>query len=379
MLGCDGANSLVRAAIGATMRDLKFEQRWLVVDVATDADLGQWEGVHQVCDPDRAGDVHAHRRRPATAGSSGCRPARPPTTSATSPALHPLIAPWTDDIPLERAGDRCGWPSTRSAPRSPTGGGTGGSSCSATPPTSPRRSSARAWAPALRDAANLAWKLAGVLAGEPARTRVLDTYQAERKPHARAMIRLAKLVGTAMTAGGELGKLLAPRGRAAAAPPARRSSGTSWTAGHRRCARSALVRRPRLRRSLAGRLCPNALARRTAAASTTWPRAVRPGHTTMPSPAQQAEIERRGAVVVPAHPGSQLHRWLRRGHARAAVVRPDGTVLRAGRDLSALCAALPAFAADPGHVTSIPRGSGVDAGRPDLSSPRSRVEMPLRV
>ena len=55
VLGCDGANSVVRAEIGSAMRDLKFEQRWLVVDVATEADLDQWEGVHQVCDPDRAG------------------------------------------------------------------------------------------------------------------------------------------------------------------------------------------------------------------------------------------------------------------------------------------------------------------------------------
>ena len=59
----------------------------------------------------------------------------------------------------------------------------------------------------LRDAANLAWKLAGVLAGDLPET-VLDTYQTERKPHARALIRLAKLVGAAMTAGGELGNLL---------------------------------------------------------------------------------------------------------------------------------------------------------------------------
>ena len=69
------------------------------------------------------------------------------------------------------------------------------------------------------------------------------------------------------------------------------------------------------------------------------------------SPEQRAEVARRGAVLVPAHPGSPLQRWLRRGHATSAVVRPDGTVLRAGRDVAALCAALPAFAADPGHVT----------------------------
>ena len=55
VLGCDGANSIARARIGSRMDDLGFDQRWLVVDVATSADLGQWEGVHQVCDPVRAG------------------------------------------------------------------------------------------------------------------------------------------------------------------------------------------------------------------------------------------------------------------------------------------------------------------------------------
>ena len=54
VLGCDGANSIVRSSIGATMEDLRFEQRWLVVDVITDAELNQWDGVHQVCNPVRA-------------------------------------------------------------------------------------------------------------------------------------------------------------------------------------------------------------------------------------------------------------------------------------------------------------------------------------
>ena len=47
----------------------------------------------------------------------------------------------------------------------------------------------------------------GVLGGTLPET-VLGTYQTEREPHARSLIRLAKLAGTAMTSGGELGNLL---------------------------------------------------------------------------------------------------------------------------------------------------------------------------
>ena len=61
---------------------------------------------------------------------------------------------------------------------------------------------------------NLAWKLAGVLAGALPAT-VLDTYQTERKPHARAMIRLAKLIGMAMTRGRQAGQPHPPPYRAA--------------------------------------------------------------------------------------------------------------------------------------------------------------------
>jgi len=34
---------------------------------------------------------------------------------------------------------------------------------------------------------------------------------------------------------------------------------------------------------------------------------------------------------------------LRRGHATAAIIRPDRTVMGAGRDLWKLCAAMPGF------------------------------------
>ena len=46
----------------------------------------------------------------------------------------------------------------------------------------------------LRDAANLAWKLAWVLRGAAA-PAVLDSYDTERRPHAKAMIDLARFMG----------------------------------------------------------------------------------------------------------------------------------------------------------------------------------------
>ena len=55
VLGCDGANSPTRAAIGAHMYGLPFTQDWLVIDVDTDAELDQWEGCHQLCSVERAG------------------------------------------------------------------------------------------------------------------------------------------------------------------------------------------------------------------------------------------------------------------------------------------------------------------------------------
>jgi 3-(3-hydroxy-phenyl)propionate hydroxylase len=41
---------------------------------------------------------------------------------------------------------------------------------------------------------NLSWKIAGVLSGDLPGS-VLDMYEVERKPHARALRRLAKLIG----------------------------------------------------------------------------------------------------------------------------------------------------------------------------------------
>jgi hypothetical protein len=47
-----------------------------------------------------------------------------------------------------------------------------------------------------------------------------------------------------------------------------------------------------------------------------------------PAAAQRADVKDRGAVLLVARHGSELDTWLRLG--RAAIIRPDGTVLRAG-------------------------------------------------
>jgi 3-(3-hydroxy-phenyl)propionate hydroxylase len=59
---------------------------------------------------------------------------------------------------------------------------------------------------------------------------------------------------------------------------------------------------------------------------------------------ERNQLRRRGAVAVTADADSELGRWLRRGGASAAVIRPDRTVMRAGRRVSALVDAVPSFA-----------------------------------
>ena len=150
----------------------------------------------------------------------------------------------------------------------------------------------------LRDAANLAWKLAGVLGGNLARDRaghLRDRTQAARPRHDPAGE--ADRYGHDRPAA-KSGNRLRRAGRATPAPPARRSRTSSSDSRTPPLRRSDLVVRPRLRRSLGRAAVPERGPRRPTAASTTWPPAVSPSSPSIaPSPAQRAEIERRGAVL----------------------------------------------------------------------------------
>jgi 3-(3-hydroxy-phenyl)propionate hydroxylase len=67
-------------------------------------------------------------------------------------------------------------------------------------------------------------------------------------------------------------------------------------------------------------------------------------------------LETRGAVIHVAERGGEFESWLRRGHAAAAIVRPDRTVMCAGRNLNALCEAVPQFVSSELAQPTNPRG-----------------------
>jgi 3-(3-hydroxy-phenyl)propionate hydroxylase len=241
VLGCDGANSLVREHIGAGWADLGFEERWLVLDLRSSARLPVWEGVEQICDPHRAATamrIGADRYR----WEFRLHPGETAAALSTPDRLRTLLAPWTipgAELDLVRAAEYTF--RARLADRWRKGRVfLLGDAAHQTPPFI-----GQGLGSGLRDAHNLTWKLALVLAHEstsscetaipgtsfdPASTngqdrpgarrglteaqardqdagpgwtveQLLDSYQDERRPHARALIRVAVLTGWAMTGG----------------------------------------------------------------------------------------------------------------------------------------------------------------------------------
>jgi 3-(3-hydroxy-phenyl)propionate hydroxylase len=341
VLGCDGANSVVRAAAGIVMTDLRFEQRWLVIDVASAVELAQWDGVHQVCDPQRAATymrIGTDRYR----WEFRLLPGETAADFASVEALRPLLDPWVqaienDQLELVRVAEYTfrAQIADRWRDRNVF---LLGDAAHLTPPFVGQGLCA-----GVRDAMNLSWKIAGVLSGDLPEP-VLDTFDVERKPHALALITLARLVGVAMTQGGRTGNVLRRL-------IARR---LHWLPGLRErvldsetppLCRSALVHRSASRRSLPGRLCPNALV----AEGIRYDEATGRGFVLVTGAPlatdQRALLADKGAEVLEVGPGSTLHTWLADGNAQAALVRPDFTVMAAGRDVAELCDATPRFTA----------------------------------
>ena len=67
---------------------------------------------------------------------------------------------------------------------------------------------------------------------------------------------------------------------------------------------------------------------------------------------QRALLADRGTEVLEVAPASALYTWLADGKATAALVRPDFTVMRTGRDVAGLCDEAPTFLPRRDHVAS---------------------------
>jgi 2-polyprenyl-6-methoxyphenol hydroxylase-like FAD-dependent oxidoreductase len=198
VLGCDGANSTIRELVGVPMEDLGFTERWLVIDIRAKAPLDTWDGVEQVCDPARAAtfmQVTGDRYR----WEFQLRDGEDQAGLIDPQALGRLLRPWTgrgdlDGLEITRAATYTF--RARLAARFQAGHVfLLGDAAHLTPPFI-----GQGLAAGLRDAGNLAWKLAHVLTGH-AGEHLLATYDTERRPHAKAMVKMAVRVGWAMTGG----------------------------------------------------------------------------------------------------------------------------------------------------------------------------------
>ena len=333
VLGCDGANSTVRQAIGAAWQDLRFEERWLVLDVRTSLPVRCWEGVDQVCDPGRAATfmrIGEDRYRWEFRLADG----EDADSLAAPSSIRALVHPWidageasADDFEIirhaeytfrARIADR--WRRGRVFLL--------GDAAHLTPPFIGQGLCA-----GLRDAYNLAWKLARVL-GDGADEALLDSYQSEREPHARHMIRLAVATGWTMTGGQDRAAVV----RRTVLGIAWRIPGMSAALTDHlspALARGPLVGRRRRPRQLVGSLCPQPWitvdGRRVRLDDVLGENfaVVTVGALT---PSLSAAARVLDAPVIDVADGP-LAAWLRRGRTRAAVVRPDRVVLDvAGRD-----------------------------------------------
>ena len=140
-----------------------------------------------------------------------------------------------------------------------------------------------------------------------------------------------------MTGGGRLGnvarRLVLPRLRLL--PGLRDKVVDSTTPALRS---SALVHKSRRPGELAGTLCPNP----PLPGGQRLDDVVGAGFvfitTSALGAADEASLRRRGVAMLVAEHDTELEKWLRRARVAAAIVRPDRTVMRAGRNPAALCA-----------------------------------------
>jgi 3-(3-hydroxy-phenyl)propionate hydroxylase len=184
LVACDGGRSAIRGRLQIPFGGSTFTQRWLVVDALVDRPIAKVPHPHFVGAPERPivtlpMSPGRHRwewmLRPGEDQAPFLEPAR----------IRELLTPWItgERVEVERAvvytfhaRTAARWRAGRIL--------LAGDAAHVMPPFVGQGFSSGA-----RDAANLAWKLDAVLRGAP--ERLLDSYEAERRPHVTSMQRLA--------------------------------------------------------------------------------------------------------------------------------------------------------------------------------------------
>ena len=192
VVGCDGARSTVREAMGSPLRGSNFRQRWLVVDVLLMRPVGLSDRLLQIADPQRP-TTYVPFAEPRRRWEFRLRSDEDADTMIRPESIRSLLAAHIDPdaVEIERAAvytfhDRIaeGWRTGRML--------LAGDAAHQMPPFLGQGLCA-----GIRDVHNLAWKLALVVrdAADPA---LLDSYEAERRPHVAAVTRLAVRMGRVM-------------------------------------------------------------------------------------------------------------------------------------------------------------------------------------
>jgi 3-(3-hydroxy-phenyl)propionate hydroxylase len=320
-VGCDGARSTVRAAIGGGMEDLGFHERWLVADLMMEGerpDLGDYTIQH--CHPERA---VTQVRGPGLRRRWEIALREETDAEALAPdylwrRLGRWIAP--GDGTVERAAvytfhsviaER--WRAGRML--------IAGDAAHQTPPFMGQGMCA-----GVRDAANLAWKLAAC-ARRGHDEALLDSYQSERHPNVREYIETAVRLGRLINATDPEGALKAAFRQEDGSyrmnsirPPLGPglATGDAAHAGH-------LFPQPRL---ADGQLADDR-------AGHGWTLYAEPGALT--SQATAAALAR-GLAVLTANEAPGIGSHLAGLEAVAALVRPDRYILGAAPDAAGIAA-----------------------------------------
>jgi 2-polyprenyl-6-methoxyphenol hydroxylase-like FAD-dependent oxidoreductase len=192
VVGCDGASSFVRQAVGIDWQSLGYDQDWLVLDIVMGEQADLPLATMQVCDPERL-TSYICTKDPYRRWELQLLPGETREEMLRPERIRELLRSWLppEHYEIRRAAvyqfhaataDR--WRSGRVL--------LAGDAAHQTPPFLGQGLNA-----GFRDAVNLGWKLPLVLSGT-CDAALLDSYAAERDAHARDLVEDAVAVGKLM-------------------------------------------------------------------------------------------------------------------------------------------------------------------------------------